>query len=970
MTFEALNQDFSGDLFSDDLHRHIYATDASVYQKIPNFIACPKNNSDLKLLIKYATHHNLSLVARGAGTSLAGQCVSSDIIVDIGRYFNKILNIDKTNKTISLQPGVIRDDLNLILHQDGLFFGPNTSTSNRCMIGGMVGNNSSGTTSIKYGVTRDKIISCQCILSDGKEVEFKSLSFKESQVKAQQNDQEGSIYKFIIDFIENKTFQNQVLEHFPKAEIHRRNTGYAIDDLVNFYEKTGKINLSRLICGSEGTLCFITEIQLKLDDLPPKQAGMICAHFQSVDDCLQAVPIAMKHDLHACEMMDDIILNCTKNHLEYKDYRFFINGNPKAILLLELKENESKNLNQKLIDLENDLSQNTKAYALPRLKDDNINKAFTLRKAGLGLLGSIIGDDKAVACIEDTAVAIEDLQAYIKDFSTLMKNYNQTPVYYAHAGAGELHLRPILNLKTKKSVEDFKAITFDVAKLVKSYKGSLSGEHGDGIVRSDFTKFMLGEACYSFLKALKAKFDPKNIFNSGKIIKTSDIDEINKNLRYKTDRAEPNTKSYLDFSKEQDLLHAAENCNGSGDCRKTEKSAGSMCPSYHASRNEKDTTRARANALRHFLTNPKSIDSKALMDTFELCISCKACKRECPSNVDASSFKAEVTYQYYKDNKRPFRDYMIGFNEHINQYLQPVSNFYNFIVSNEVLSKQIKRTLGFHSKRSLPQLSNRTFFRTFKSIKQSIKTTDSNIKTVYLFVDEFTNRMETDIGVDTVKLLNALGYEVKILPNKQSGRALLSKGFLEQAKTLAEFNVNLFKDIINKNTPLLGIEPSAIMCFRDDYFRLYEQTDSVEKVAKHTFLIEEFISNEIDNGYITSAHFKDIDCKVKLHIHCHQKALSNSKFTFDMVNIIKKAKVTIIPSGCCGMAGGFGYEKEHYDVSMKIGDLVLIPAVKKTDEKTYILANGSSCRHQIKDSTSRQALHPISFMTKMVNTNL
>ena len=695
---------------TDDLHRHIYATDASVYQQVPKLVACPKNITDLKHLIEFASAQNLSLVSRAAGTSLAGQCVSSDVVVDIGRYFNDILQFDKSQKTVRLQPGVIRDELNLVLQKDDLFFGPNTSTSNRCMIGGMVGNNSSGTTSIQYGVTRDKLLSLKCILADAKEVEFKSLTLRECQIKAQHDDVEGAIYQLILGFLNDKDLQNKILKYFPKPEIHRRNTGYAIDDLVKHYNETGFINLSRLICGSEGTLCFITEIELQLDDLPPKNAGMIAAHFQSVDDCLQAVPIAMRHDLHACEMMDDTILDCTKSHLEFKDYRFFIHENPKAILFLEVKSDDNRNLDKQLLALEQDLQQQTKAYALPRLNGDDINKAFTLRKAGLGLLGSIVGDDKAVACIEDTAVAIEDLQAYIKDFSELMKSYDQKPVYYAHAGAGELHLRPILNLKTQKGVADFKSITHEVAKLVRSYQGSLSGEHGDGIVRSDFIKLMLGENCYDFLTELKLSFDPQNIFNTDKIIKTHSKFSIDKNLRYQTNREEPKLESYMNFSAEQDLLHAAENCNGSGDCRKTEKSPGGMCPSYHATKNEKDTTRARANALRHFLTHPKSVKQTDLMDVFDLCISCKACKRECPSNVDVSSFKAEMTYQYYQNNKRPRRDYMIGFNDKINAFFQPISGIYNFTNSQKFISKPLKNILGFHENRSLPKLSSQNFF--------------------------------------------------------------------------------------------------------------------------------------------------------------------------------------------------------------------------------------------------------------------
>jgi len=964
VNFNSLKQSFSGKLFTDNLHRSIYSTDASVYQKKPKLVACPKNESDLVQLTKYATYHKYSLVSRAAGTSLAGQCVGSDIIVDIGRYFNKIINVNIHQKNATIQPGVIRDELNMHLKKHQLFFGPNTSTSNRCMIGGMVGNNSSGTTSIKYGVTRDKVISLKCILSDGKPVIFESLAFQNCLEKAKQNDVEGNLYRFILPFLSDKNRQKQILKQFPKPEIHRRNTGYAIDELVKHYKETGEVNLAKLICGSEGTLCFITEVKVQLDDLPPKHHKMIAAHFQTVEACLKAVSVVMKHDLFTCEMMDDTIMNCTQGHTEFKDYRFFIKDNPKAILFLELKSDKKQDLDQDISKLLHDLKCNTLSYAYPILKDKDIEKAFKLRKAGLGLLGSIAGNQKAVACIEDTAVALEDLEAYIKDFSILMKTYQQKPVYYAHAGAGELHLRPILNLKQQKDVEDFKSITHDVAKLVKTYKGSLSGEHGDGIVRSDFIKMMLGEECYTFLSQLKFKFDPENIFNADKIIKTSHFFRIDKNLRYKTH--EEKYESFLNFSQEKSLLHAAENCNGSGDCRKTELSSGVMCPSYHATKNEKDTTRARANALRQYLVNPNAIQDQDLFKVFELCISCKACKRECPSNVDVSSFKAEITYKYYQNHVRPLRDYVIGFNDDILKIVQPISKVYNYTIQNKFTSAFIKKILGFHTRRSLPTLSQQTFLKYFNLYNQDIVTNNNTIKSVYLFVDEFTNRLDTHLGKQALYLLNRLGYEVKILPHKQSGRALLSKGFLKEAKAIANYNINLFNKLIDEKTPLIGIEPSTTLCFRDDYLRLSDDKEKAMTLSKHVYLIDEFIAQEIKIGNITPEHFLNESCDVKIHIHCHQKALSNIKQTFDAVNIVKKAKVNIINSGCCGMAGGFGLEKEHFKTSEKIGNLSLIPTVKKAKQDTYIISNGNSCRHQIGDLSSRQAMHTISFLHAML----
>ncbi len=965
MNFEELKDKLSGELHYDNLHKSLYATDASVYQQLPKAVSFPKTIDDLKHLIDFALKQNLSLIPRAAGTSLAGQCVGEGIVVDMGRNFNTVIDVDVNRRTVKVEPGVIRDDLNRDLKAHGLFFGPNTSTSNRCMLGGMVGNNSSGTTSIQYGTTRDKIISLKCILADGSETLFKTESIETCQARAKGNGLEAEIYRFALNLLENKDLKEKILKEYPKPDIHRRNTGYAVDDLLMQFDKTGQVNLARLICGSEGTLAFVTEIELALDDLPPKQSAMLAAHFSSIEDCMHAVPLCMQHDLYACEMMDDTILDCTENHLKYKEYRFFLKGNPKAVLLLELNAHTEKALQKQILALKEDLETHTKSYAAPILYDDDIEKALTLRKAGLGLLGGIAGDYKAVACIEDTAVSVEDLPAYIAEFANLMKTYDQKPVYYAHAGAGELHLRPILNLKTQKGIEDFKAITHDVAKIVKTYKGSLSGEHGDGIVRSNFIELMIGEECYQLLKDLKNTFDPHHIFNPGKIVNPYPVD---KNLRYQPDRTEPEAGSFLDFTAEQDLLHAAENCNGSGDCRKSAQASGGMCPSYHATKNERDTTRARANALRHYITNPKSMRQEELMTTFDLCISCKACKRECPSNVDVSGFKAEVTYQYYKTHRRPLRDYAIAFNDKINAFFQPVSGFFNWGSQSDFLSKPVKKLMGFHPERSLPGLSKQTFKSYLKAKPASETESTETRQAVYLFIDEFTNRLEAEIGRDVYTLLTALGYIVKILPNEQSGRAFLSKGFLEQAKTVAEYNVELYKDKVSAETPLIGIEPSAILSFRDDYLRLVDQKHEAEKLAKNVFLIDEFLSQEIQKGNINSTQFTTEACEVKLHLHCHQKALSNSKSTFDMVNVVENAKVSIIPSGCCGMAGGFGYEKEHYEVSQNIGELILLPAVRKAKKSTYILANGSSCRHQIKDATSRFAMHPVSFLRKKLRS--
>ncbi|WAC02344.1 FAD-binding protein [Lacinutrix neustonica] len=959
-----LQKTLEGTLHFDDLMRTVYATDASVYSMLPLAVAYPKSKLDIKKLIAFAKENNTSLIPRTAGTSLAGQCVGRGIIVDVSKHFTKILNINETQKTVTVQPGVVRDELNNYLKPFGLFFGPNTSTSNRCMIGGMVGNNSSGTTSIKYGVTRDKVNALQTLLSDGSDVLFSALTLEELQKKIELNTLEGAIYKTIIDELSSTTIQNNIKNEFPRSEIHRRNTGYAVDALLStavFSTSTEAFNLCKLLTGSEGTLAFTTEITLQLDDLPREKRLMIAAHFESIEQCLKAVAPVMVHDLYNCEMMDKTILDCTKQNIQQHNNRQFISGDPQAILMLEIKSHTIDGLKEQTQALLSTLEALDLSYANVVLEGDHIDSANELRKAGLGLLGNIIGDKKAVACIEDTAVALPDLANYISEFTALMKAYKQEAVYYAHAGAGELHLRPILDLKQKGDVVLFRKITEDVAALVKKYKGSFSGEHGDGIVRGEFIPFMIGEENYQLLKRIKSSFDPQNLLNPGKIVDAFPMDQ---NLRYEADRAEPEIKTILDFSASQGILREAEKCNGSGDCRKLPEFGGTMCPSYRATRNEKDSTRAGANALRAFLTTStktNKFDHKELKTVFDLCLSCKACATECPSSVDVAALKAEFQYQYQKANGTTLRTKLFAHNNKWNALGSQFYSFSNFMFSNGVTSSIIKTIFGIAKQRRLPLISNQSLSKAFKNLEKKTNT-KRFIKTVYLFNDEFTNYLDTSIGMDAIALLHALNYDVKLIDNFESGRAFLSKGFLEQAKKVANGNVKLFKDVISKETPLIGIEPSAILTFKDEYLKLAQDQVAAKSIAEHTFLIEEFLSGEIAIGNITPSQFTGDTKTIKFHGHCHQKALGNQIHSFHLLNLPKNFKVTIIPSGCCGMAGSFGYEKEHYKVSMQVGEQTLFPAVRKASKTTIIAANGTSCRHQIRDGTSREALHPVSVL--------
>lgn len=955
----------SGDLFYDDLLRVLYATDASAYRDLPLAVAYPRTVDDIRLLLRFAAENRTALIPRGAGTSLAGQCVGSGIVVDVSRHLNRILAIDQDRRRVRVEPGVVRDDLNAALKPYGLFFGPNTSTANRCTLGGMVGNNSCGSTSIRYGHTRDKLLGLGGLRYNGQAVWFEGLTPAAFRDKMQLSTHEGALYREVFQRLQPESVRQEIQRGFPKASIHRRNTGYALDALLRSSifdpEEKEPFNFCKLLAGSEGTLVFTTEIELQLDPLPPPYALMVVAHFDTVQQALEATLTAMKHPLYSCELVDQAILDCTRDVAAFAPHRKFIHGQPAALLFLELRESSPKALEAQLRALRSALSQETATRHLAVLSGLQMEQALALRKAGLGLLSRLSGDQKAVTCIEDTAVALSDLPAYIADFSQLMAAHDQSVVYYGHAAAGELHLRPILNLKQSAGVQAFRAIAEASAQLVKRYDGSLSGEHGDGRLRSEFIPRMVGEANYALFKAIKALFDPLHILNPGKITAAPPMDE---KLRYQADRAEPRFETLLDFSDSDGYLGAAERCNGSGDCRKT--SSGTLCPSYQATRDERDSTRARANALREFLTQPGEappLAHAAVKRVLDFCLSCKACISECPSGVDMAALKAEFTYRYQKQKGIPLRNRLLASSGRLHQLASRAPALANFLFQNPLSAALIKGLSGIAPRRTLPLLQRQSLRTYYENAYQPKPTAQ---RKVYLFCDEFTDYLDSDLGIDALELLNALGYETKIVEHGQSGRAYLSKGLLEQAQRLARRNVACFAPLITAETPLIGLEPSAILSFRDEYIRLCraEEKEQAKALARHTFTLEEFLQREWHAGRISRAAFTDRPQRIKIHGHCHQKALSTVQATFEVLNIPENYTPTIIPSGCCGMAGSFGYEKEHYALSMRIGELRLFPAIRDTDQNTLLAAPGTSCRQQIWDGTGREALHPASILRR------
>jgi FAD/FMN-containing dehydrogenase/Fe-S oxidoreductase len=961
---QRLHADLEGELYFDNMMRICYATDASVYKEWPLAVAVPRTKEDIQKILHFAWKHETSIIPRAGGTSLAGQCVGGGIVVDISKYFNHILEVDAEAGWVRLQPGIIRDELNERLRPHGLFFGPNTSTANRAMIGGMVGNNSCGTTSIVYGSTRDHVLELEAVLSDGSEATFRELTPEEYEAKLQLDNLEGKLYKQIDESLRKPAVQQRIREHFPKPGIHRRNTGYAVDQLLAlqpFQPEGPPFNFCKLLCGSEGTLAFVTEIKLHVDPLPAPEDVVVCAHFSSIDEAMHATLVTMQHEPAACELMDKIILDLTKDNIEQQKNRFFVEGDPAAILMIEFRGENREEAEAKAGRLIAALQEGGHGYAYPKVFGPATQRVWKLRAAGLGLMSNMPGDAKPVACIEDTAVAIEDLPSYIAEFSEMMKGFGQEAVYYAHAGAGELHLRPILNLKAAKDQQLFYDISEASARLVKKYKGSLSGEHGDGRARAAFIPMMIGAENYELLRDIKGTWDPLNLLNPGKIV---DAPPMNESLRYAPDQETPEYDTAFDYSAVGGVLRLAEKCNGSGDCRKLAFTGGTMCPSYMVTRDEWDSTRARANVLRELLTRREGgnpFNHPALDKVMDLCLSCKGCTSECPSNVDVATLKAEYLYQKYRKKKPPLRSRVFANIGRLNKQAMIWPALSNFFLSNKTTSSLAKKVLGVARERSLPLVNPTTLRRWYRKYGRKLEPAPPVKGKVWFFCDEFTNYNDTEIGIQAIRLLNHLGYEVGMLDHPDSGRGHISKGLLEEARKMAMENVRIFSRKASEYVPIVGVEPSAILGFRDEYPRLVpvDQQAAAKELSRGALMIEEFLSREIELGKLDSSYFTKESCTVLLHGHCHQKALSSVDHSAFALGLPENYTVEVIPSGCCGMAGSFGYEKEHYELSMKIGELVLFPAVRNAAEEVIIAAPGTSCRHQILDGTGREAKHPV-----------
>ena len=960
-----------GEVRTDRSSRLMYATDASIYREEPLAVVWPRNAGDIKKLLAFAAKHRIGIIPRAAGTSLAGQVVGSGIVADLSRHFSRILEINSAERWVRLEPGVVPDELNAILRDHGLMFGPETSTSSRCNLGGMIGNNGCGLHSLVYGSVRDHIIEVRALLHDGSEAVFGELSGEQYSFKCALQTAEGEIYREIDKIMSDPENRDSVRRDYPDKTIPRRNTGYALDDLLYSSPFTPgsdrRINLARLICGSEGTLAIVTEAKLGLVPLPPPVKALSCVHLVHRNDAFMANLIALKHNPWAVELMDNNILRLAATVESQKRNRFFIEGDPGALLIVEFCAGSHEEITRSATAMESEMRAAGLGYAFPVVRGGDVKKVWELRKAGLGILSNMPGDAKPISLIEDCAVDVNRLGDFVADIEQMLSAYGKESVYHAHIGTGELHIRPLINLKDAGEAGLLRTIAEDTARIVKKYRGSMSGEHGDGRLRGEFIPLIIGEHNFELNRRVKRVFDPENILNPGKIVNTPPMDRW---LRYEPGRPTPELRTYYDFSGSGGVVRAAEKCNGSGDCRKSSVIGGLMCPSYMATGDERLTTRARANIMREMLyadtANPW--DSREIYEILDLCLACKGCLSECPSGVDIAKLKSEFL-QHYNDVHPPsLRTRLIASLPKIYSLFSFIPGIFNFFAANRFTAQVIRKVTGIAAERSIPLLAPMTF-RKWLKMNLPLLNPAAPAGEVCLFIDEFTNHNDLTAGIATAELLTRLGYRITVTGNAPSARTYISKGFLRKAKKLIIKNIEALAPLVGEARPLVGIEPSAILGFRDEFPDLAREKHRQEalRLAKHTFTLEEFITREFSAGRISREMFTDKPAEVFVHVHCQEKAITTSVPVVAALGIPANYRVREIPSGCCGMAGAFGYEKEHFDLARKVGELVLFPDVRAASADTIICAPGTSCRHHVKDGTGRTALHPAEVLNRALS---
>lgn len=938
-----LRRAFSGEIHIDRFTRLLYSTDASIYQIEPLAVLVPREHNDVAAAVALAASHHLPVLPRGSGTSLAGQAVGSAVVIDFSRYMNRILEVDLEQRYARVEPGVILDQLNAHLRQSGWRFPPDVATSNRATLGGMIGNNSSGSHSILYGITRDHIRSMRVMLATGEEATFAQLSGDEWKQKSALDGFTGSIYRAVSRIVEEN--REEIRARYPK--IMRRVGGYNLDTALD----DGGGNLCRLIVGSEGTLATCTEAVLNLTPEPPAKA-LVVVHFSDLIAALEALQEILALQPAAVELMDKMLLDLTRMQPAFARKMTFISGNPAAILIAEFFGATEAEVRQKLEQLEQRLRARGMGTAFVRAErpadQDNV---WAIRKTAVGLLASMRGDAKPAAFVEDTAVAPEHLSDYVRRFRQILERHGARAGIYGHASVGCLHIRPVINLKDESGIKKMTDIAAAVKDLVVEFKGAMSGEHGDGIARSHWNRELFGDRLYAAFRELKAAFDPAGIMNPGKIV---DAPPMTSHLRYGPQYSAPAIKTHLDFSPEGGLLRAVEQCNGMGVCRKLD--TGTMCPSYMATRDEEHSTRGRANALRAALSGSlplKEFTGPKMYEALDLCLACKACKTECSANVDMAKLKYEFLAHYHERHGFPLRSLLFGNIALVSRLGSAAAPLSNWIMRSPLMRRTVQSLLGIHPARKAPAFVRESFRNWLR--KHPPQTQSPGAPKVVLFNDTFTNYNEPWVGVAALRLLENSGAQVFVPEVSCCGRPMVSKGLLKKAKENARANLALLAPFVEAGAFIVGCEPSCILTLRDEYPDLLG-TKEAQKVAERVLLLEEYLCRRLDAG-VWRPKFSSAPRSVLLHGHCHQKSLVGTGPSLRLLTMPAGFRAEEIDSSCCGMAGAFGYEKEHYELSLQIGEIRLFPTIRRAPEDALIVASGTSCRQQILHATGRKAVH-------------
>ena len=949
---DELQRQVSGEVRFDEMTRVLYSTDASIYEIEPIGVVIPRDADDVVAVLEAANRYGVPVLPRGGGTSLAGQTVGHAIIMDFSKYMRHVVEVNSDEGWVRTQPGIVLDELNHHLQPYGALFAPDPSTSNRGNVGGALGNNSCGAHSIVWGKTVDNVRELDVVLSNGDAVHFGALDREQLEAKMRGEDLEAEVFRRLFDIGEAN--HDEILGRYPK--IQRRVSGYNLDELV----AGGDFNMARFVVGSEGTLVAITEAKLRTV-LRPKMKALGVLHFNDLIESMEATVATLELDPAAVEHIGSLILRQARTNLKYARMMDFIEGNPEAVLVVEFVGESEAELEAKLDGLEGRMKRGRLGYAIRRLTDpEQQSRVWDVRKAGLGLMMNVSGPAKPLPFVEDTAVAPEVLPQFIDRFDRIVREHGTTAGYYGHASVGCLHIRPLIDLKMESGVERMVSIADQISDLVLEFGGSMSGEHGDGLVRSVWNEKMFGAQLYNAFRDVKAAFDPKGVLNPGKIV---DSPPMTENLRIDPDYRTIELKTGFGYTEEGSYAGAIEMCNGQGACRKV--IGGTMCPSYMVTRDEEHSTRGRANALRAAMSGalpPDSLTSKRMYNVLDLCLECKGCKAECPSNVDMAKLKYEFLDKYYKANGHPMRNRIFGniaTLSRLGSFFAPVSNW---SLNAGWLRDLLDQYVGIDKRRLLPSFSSQTFEQWFRARGGSSESAATHGQIV-LFPDTFTNYNHPELGRAAVKVFEGLGYQVILPSTRCCGRPMLSKGMMDKAQRNARFNVDQVYPYVQRGAKLVGLEPSCILSFQDDYVDLLGGDGKAKAVSESTMLIEEFVLfAQQEHG--ASAQFKELPQKHIVHGHCHQKALVGTRPTMQVLQSVLGFEAEEIMSGCCGMAGAFGFEKEHYDISLGIGEQVLFPRIREEADSIVVVAEGISCRQQIEHGTGRQAKHLVEVLAE------